>query len=287
MTTAPNPIAPGVEAGTPLRMHRQMVAIRLFEERVNDLYTRALMPGLAHLYIGEEADRRRHLRSAAAQTTTSPARTAATAIAWPRAQSPRPDVRGAARQGSRLLQGQGRLDAHRGSRPRATSARTPSSAAAPASRPARRSPRSPSKTGSRRRLLLRRGRARPGRAVRSDEPRAALEAAGDLRLREQRATTSTRTYSESTAGDVAARPAAFGMPLKRSTARTCAAVYAAASTNRRPGAPRRRPGVSVAATPTAITATMSATSRANTTGRRHEEQEWMAERDPSRCTVSG
>jgi pyruvate dehydrogenase E1 component alpha subunit len=32
-----------------------MLAIRLFEERVNDLYTRALMPGLAHLYIGEEA----------------------------------------------------------------------------------------------------------------------------------------------------------------------------------------------------------------------------------------
>jgi pyruvate dehydrogenase E1 component alpha subunit len=40
---------------TLLRMYRQMVAIRLFEERVNDLYTRALMPGLAHLYIGEEA----------------------------------------------------------------------------------------------------------------------------------------------------------------------------------------------------------------------------------------
>ncbi|HXI29423.1 MAG TPA: thiamine pyrophosphate-dependent dehydrogenase E1 component subunit alpha [Vicinamibacterales bacterium] len=38
-----------------LPMYRQMVAIRLFEERVNDLYTRALMPGLAHLYIGEEA----------------------------------------------------------------------------------------------------------------------------------------------------------------------------------------------------------------------------------------
>ncbi len=40
---------------TLLRFYRQMVAIRLFEERVNDLYTRALMPGLAHLYIGEEA----------------------------------------------------------------------------------------------------------------------------------------------------------------------------------------------------------------------------------------
>jgi TPP-dependent pyruvate/acetoin dehydrogenase alpha subunit len=38
-----------------LRMYRQMLSIRLFEERVNDLYTRALMPGLAHLYIGEEA----------------------------------------------------------------------------------------------------------------------------------------------------------------------------------------------------------------------------------------
>jgi acetoin:2,6-dichlorophenolindophenol oxidoreductase subunit alpha len=44
-----------VKTGTPLHMYRQMIAIRLFEERVNDLYTRALMPGLAHLYIGEEA----------------------------------------------------------------------------------------------------------------------------------------------------------------------------------------------------------------------------------------
>jgi pyruvate dehydrogenase E1 component alpha subunit len=32
-----------------------MMRIRLFEEQVNQLYTRALMPGLAHLYIGEEA----------------------------------------------------------------------------------------------------------------------------------------------------------------------------------------------------------------------------------------
>src|SRR6187455_1666076 len=38
-----------------IRLYHRMVAIRLFEERVNDLYTRALMPGLAHLYIGEEA----------------------------------------------------------------------------------------------------------------------------------------------------------------------------------------------------------------------------------------
>ena len=38
-----------------LRMYRQMMSIRLFEEQVNELYTRALMPGLAHLYSGEEA----------------------------------------------------------------------------------------------------------------------------------------------------------------------------------------------------------------------------------------
>jgi acetoin:2,6-dichlorophenolindophenol oxidoreductase subunit alpha len=42
----------GAEQG--LKMYRRMLMIRLFEERVNDLYTRALMPGLAHLYIGEE-----------------------------------------------------------------------------------------------------------------------------------------------------------------------------------------------------------------------------------------
>jgi TPP-dependent pyruvate/acetoin dehydrogenase alpha subunit len=38
-----------------LHAYRQMVRIRLFEEQVNELYTRALMPGLAHLYSGEEA----------------------------------------------------------------------------------------------------------------------------------------------------------------------------------------------------------------------------------------
>ncbi len=46
---------PGTEAANCVQMYRQMMAIRLFEEQVNDLYTRALMPGLAHLYIGEEA----------------------------------------------------------------------------------------------------------------------------------------------------------------------------------------------------------------------------------------
>src|ERR687888_587248 len=37
-----------------LRMYEQMRRIRAFEEHVNDLYRSAKMPGLAHLYIGEE-----------------------------------------------------------------------------------------------------------------------------------------------------------------------------------------------------------------------------------------
>ena len=38
-----------------LRMYRRMFSIREFEEHANDLYLRALMPGLTHLYEGEEA----------------------------------------------------------------------------------------------------------------------------------------------------------------------------------------------------------------------------------------
>src|ERR671914_1770136 len=55
MTTETVQSAAGVDAAKLVRMYRQMLAIRLFEERANDLYTRALMPGLAHLYIGQEA----------------------------------------------------------------------------------------------------------------------------------------------------------------------------------------------------------------------------------------
>ncbi|HEY2382393.1 MAG TPA: thiamine pyrophosphate-dependent dehydrogenase E1 component subunit alpha [Terriglobia bacterium] len=57
MTTAvdPSKTQAQAEAEQWLRMYRQMLMIRSFEESANDLYTRALMPGLAHLYIGEEA----------------------------------------------------------------------------------------------------------------------------------------------------------------------------------------------------------------------------------------
>jgi TPP-dependent pyruvate/acetoin dehydrogenase alpha subunit len=57
MTTAiaPSKTAPAIDVDQLLRMYRRMLMIRLFEEKVNELYTRALMPGLAHLYSGEEA----------------------------------------------------------------------------------------------------------------------------------------------------------------------------------------------------------------------------------------
>ena len=44
-----------VGAELALRMYAQMQRIRFFEERVDQLYRSAKMPGLAHLYVGEEA----------------------------------------------------------------------------------------------------------------------------------------------------------------------------------------------------------------------------------------
>ena len=49
MATIPAPPVPWRE------IYEQMLTIRVFEEQVNQLYTTAKMPGLAHLYSGEEA----------------------------------------------------------------------------------------------------------------------------------------------------------------------------------------------------------------------------------------
>jgi acetoin:2,6-dichlorophenolindophenol oxidoreductase subunit alpha len=55
IATDPSKTNAALEVERWIRMYRRMVMIRLFEEQVNELYTRALMPGLAHLYVGEEA----------------------------------------------------------------------------------------------------------------------------------------------------------------------------------------------------------------------------------------
>ncbi len=48
-------IEPRMELEQHLHMYRQMAKIRAFDEQVNELYKSAKMPGLAHLYIGQEA----------------------------------------------------------------------------------------------------------------------------------------------------------------------------------------------------------------------------------------
>ncbi len=48
-------IEPRMDLEQNLHMYRQMAKIRAFEEQVNELYKSAKMPGLAHLYIGQEA----------------------------------------------------------------------------------------------------------------------------------------------------------------------------------------------------------------------------------------
>jgi acetoin:2,6-dichlorophenolindophenol oxidoreductase subunit alpha len=46
---------PRLDAALAVEMYRRMATIRFFEEQVNELYRAAKMPGLAHLYSGEEA----------------------------------------------------------------------------------------------------------------------------------------------------------------------------------------------------------------------------------------
>jgi acetoin:2,6-dichlorophenolindophenol oxidoreductase subunit alpha len=48
-------IEPRMELEQHLHMFRQMAKIRAFEEQVHELYKSAKMPGLAHLYVGQEA----------------------------------------------------------------------------------------------------------------------------------------------------------------------------------------------------------------------------------------
>ncbi|MBO0832717.1 MAG: thiamine pyrophosphate-dependent dehydrogenase E1 component subunit alpha, partial [Actinobacteria bacterium] len=47
--------APPLQPEQLLGMYRKMLTIRYFEEQVDELYRSAKMPGLAHLYAGEEA----------------------------------------------------------------------------------------------------------------------------------------------------------------------------------------------------------------------------------------
>lgn len=51
----PDPTPERIDVEQYLHMYEQMAKIRAFENKVNELYTSARMPGLSHLYIGQEA----------------------------------------------------------------------------------------------------------------------------------------------------------------------------------------------------------------------------------------
>ena len=193
MTPATNQMAAGPEidkrAGVTtgpevyVRMYRQMVAIRLFEERANDLYTRALMPGLAHLYIGEEAVAVGVCEALRPDDyITSTHRGHGHCLAKGAA----PHLMFAELLGKEAGYCKGKggsmhiadpATGNLGANAIVGGGAGIATGAAFASKYLRQR--------ARRRLLLRRRRPRSGRAVRGNESRPTLDAAGDLRLREQ------------------------------------------------------------------------------------------------------
>ena len=91
-------------------------------------------------------------------------------------------------------------------------------------------------------LLLRRGRARPGAPLRGDEHGRALDAAGDLRLREQPLQRVHALRRGHGGRSIPARPRRSGSPPRRSTGRTCSPCTrraAAPSSGRAPARGRR------------------------------------------------
>ena len=201
-------------------MYEQMRRIRAFEEQVNELYRGAKMPGLAHLYIGEEAVAVGVCAALTAATTTS------------RQHAPRP--RPLPREGRRRSSG---CSASCSARRRATAAARAARCTSPTTSNgnlganaivggsagiatgaafSREAPRH--RPG--RRLLLRRGRARPGPALRGDEH--------GRRSGSCRSSTSARTTSTTSTRTTRRRPPAT--------------IPARADGVRHPGRGGRRPG---------------------------------------------
>ena len=162
---------------------RQMLRIRAFEEQANQLYRSAKMPGLTHLYIGEEAvavgvcsalrrddtitsTHRGHGHCIAKGATTRLmfCELLGKEEGYCRGKGGSMHIADHAERQPRRERDRRRLGRDRDGRGVLGEA-------------ARHRPR----LG----LLLRRGRARPGPALRGDEHGVALEAAGRLRLREQ------------------------------------------------------------------------------------------------------
>jgi hypothetical protein len=155
----------------------------LFEAQVNDLYTRALMPGLAHLYIGEEAvavgvcealaKRRLHHQHASRPRALPGERALPDRMFAELLGKEAGYCKGKGGSMHIADPATGNLGANAivgGSAGIATGAAFPPSVSATARVAV---------------CFFGEGALGPGRALRSDESGAAVEAAGDLRLREQ------------------------------------------------------------------------------------------------------
>ncbi len=173
-----------IASETLLGLYRTMLTIRLFEQRVAREFRTGEIPGFVHMYVGEEAVAAGVCANLGDDDyITSTHRGHGHCIA--KGCDLRPDDGGDLRARGRPLPRARRLDAHRGllagdarserdrrRRHRARDRRGP------------RVERARQRAGCGR--VLRRRRRQPGRAPREPQPRCDLEAARDLRLREQR-----------------------------------------------------------------------------------------------------
>ena len=262
-------------------MYRRMVTIRLFEEQVNDLYTRALMPGLAHLYIGEEAvavgvcealDRRRLHHQHAPRPRALPGA---------KARALGPHVRRTAGQGSRLLRGQGRLDAHRRSGHGQPGSERDRRRKRGHRRRARRFP--PSAWAPRQVAVCFFGEGALGQGLLYEvmNMARALEAAGDLRLRRTICTTNTRTSRKRPRATFSGAPAGIRSSGGERGRPGCSGRV---HWRRKPlvdqRACRRRSGIPAVQHLPLSRAITSAMSAANTIARSRKSRRWKTERDP-------
>ena len=160
-----------------------MAAIREFEERANDLYLRALMPGLTHLYQGEEAVAVGICEALRPDDyITSTHRGHGHCLA----KGATPDLMFAELLGKEAGYCKGKGGSMHIADP--ATGNLGANAIVGGSAGNRHGGGVCLKAAGQRarlHLLLRRGRAGPGRALRSDEHRVAVEAAGHLRLRKQ------------------------------------------------------------------------------------------------------
>ena len=260
-----------------LHMFRRMTAIRLFEERVNDLYTRALMPGLAHLYIGEEAVA---VGVCEALEPTDYITSTHRGHGHCLAKGATPDLMFAELLGKEAGYCKGKGGSMHIADP-VTGNLGANAIVAGSAGIATGAAFSAKHLGSRRqRLLLRRRRVGAGRSLRSDEHGAALEAAGHLRLREQHVQRVHALLGNHRRRDSGARPAASeSRPSQRRRAGRAGRLRRG-SQGCRARAPGRGARRFCCAIRIATTATMWAISAASTTGRKQEEQRWKTERDP-------